>query len=142
MSEGRGLTALALFLVLVLLLTGGLGLLVPPIQGLGRSEFQGIQLLWALLAGLTLLPLLAAGCARAGAPRVARCLLLAWPLSVLLNLGLGQDPLGAALNWRVGRADFEERPSYREWGVVTLIGNHEHVTYDPEAGCFLVRQGA
>lgn len=142
MSETRHKTNPTMLALLLFALTGGCGPLVPSIGGLGGTEFQFKQALGALLLGVTLVPMCALASALGGARRFAKSLLIAWPLSALINLGLGQDPLCASLNWRLKAIDFEECPSYREWGVVTSIENHEHVCHDPETGRLFVQSGA
>lgn len=108
------------------LLTGGLGLLVPTIHGLGATEYQFWRAFPALMLAVPLLGV-AAIAGRRG-PVVA-ALALVWPASLVVNLALGHDPLAAALNWRLRGTDLCLQPCPCWPGPKCVVGieNHEHV---------------
>lgn len=128
--------------LLLFTLTAGFGLCTPPVRGLGGCEFQFHRLLWAAVAWLTVVPFVATVCAVAERRRFARGLFVVWPLAVIINVGLDQDPLCAAINWYVQAVHLEESEDYRHWGLVTSIANHEHIGFDERSGEFYVQRGA
>lgn len=127
-----------LALTALIALTGGFGLLVPRIHGLaGCGDYLvGRLLLCAPIAlALAYLGLLS----RKARSPVGRLVALSPALfcaSVVVNVAGGHDPLAAWLDWRAPHVDYTSLTPGAETAGCWFIGNHEHVTYDPQADLY------
>jgi len=128
---------LLLFLVVLAALTGGFGIGPPVIEGLANcTEFMQGRIMSAGIVSL-MLCLLACGFVDGKVSVFAWTVCLSFISSILVNFGLGQDPIGAYLNWKVLTIDFDSVNVGSEVWRLYHITAEDWVSYDPESGEFI-----
>lgn len=131
-------------LTLLFVLTGGFGLLVPRIHGLDAcGDYVFGRLLLSLPIGVTLaLAGLLARRSRRPSGVLAKLAPVVFGASVITNVLLGHDPLGAWLDWRAPHIDYAAIAPQTETAGCFFIENHEWITYESDSGVYRAGHGA